>query len=72
MGCHLHITADRFPAQGNALWTRVRVTFHYDTARTLLGMVVRDDMEPPYETLIRLDDGRYVRAAECQYAKEGQ
>jgi hypothetical protein len=27
-------------------------------------------MEEPYETIIALDDGRYVRATECQYSPE--
>lgn len=30
------------------------------------GSIVRDDNDFPYETLIKLDDGRYVLSGECQ------
>jgi hypothetical protein len=33
-----------------------------------LGTIVRDDNEPPWRTIIRLDDGRVVLASECQYS----
>jgi len=67
MGCVDTITAARWPAQGSYLGKRVRVCFHYDTARSLTGVIVRDDAESPHETIIALDDGRFVRSAECQY-----
>lgn len=33
-----------------------------------MGYIVRDDREEPFETIIKLDNGRYVRGAECQYS----
>jgi hypothetical protein len=68
MGCVNEIAHDRFPPQGAALGERVRVVFHYDTAHVLDGTVVRDDMAPPFRTIIRLDDGRHVLGTECQFS----
>jgi hypothetical protein len=67
MGCHENISADLFPIQGRWLGFRVRVCFHYDTSRELMGRIVRDDIAEPFETIIALDNGRFVRAVECQY-----
>ncbi len=70
MGSHANITSSKFPKQGRHLGDRCRVIFHYDTSAAIGGVVVRDDAEEPYETIIQLDDGRFVRAAECQYSPE--
>jgi hypothetical protein len=43
------------------------VCFQYDTSRTCNGTIVRDDLEDPWQMIIRLDDGRHVLATECQY-----
>ena len=67
MGAVGNITMRGFPRQGSYLGKRVRVCFHYDTADWTSGTVVRDDAEEPGRTIIRLDDGRYVLATECQY-----
>ena len=67
MGCVANITAEKFPKQGCQLGQRVLVCFHYDTTNHVGGEVVRDDMEQPFLTVIRLDDGRHVLATECQY-----
>lgn len=67
MGLVQNITADTFPRQGSFAGRRVRVCFHYDTSREVLGTVVRCDAEEPGEMIIKLDDGRYVRSVECQY-----
>ena len=72
MGVIRNITADNFPKQGKHLGESVEVCFHYDTSRTVMGVIVRDDMEDPWQTIIRLNDGRYVNATECQYALRGQ
>lgn len=61
------ITATRFPKQGCMALKRVSVCFNYDTTRQALGTVVRDDAEEPFQLIIRLDDGRFVRSVECQY-----
>lgn len=67
MGCTKEIDAEHFPKQGRYLGKRVRVCFNYDTSRTLLGLVVRDDAEEPGRMIIKLDDGRHVLSTECQY-----
>lgn len=68
MGIHHGISATDFPVQGDRLGTRVRVCFRYDPPNALPGVIVRDDRADPWRTIIRLDDGRYVLADECQYA----
>ena len=67
MGYCKNITIDTFPKQGIQLGAVVDVCFRYDTTKLIRGVVVRDDMEHPWETMIRLDDDRYVLASECQY-----
>lgn len=69
MGCHKNITIDKFPKHGEQLGNQVKVCFHYDTDNWIGGKIVRDDMEEPYLTIIRLDDGRHVLGSECQYLK---
>lgn len=68
MGCVKNITAYKFPKQSEYVNRRCEVCFHYDTSVTILGTVIRDDREEPFETLIKLDDGRILRATECQYS----
>lgn len=68
MGCVKTITAYGFPKQSEYVNRRCKVCFHYDTSKWIKGTVIRDDREEPYETLIRLDDGRTMRAVECQYS----
>ncbi len=68
MGCVESITAYKFPKQSEYVNRRCKVCFNYDTSVTLLGTVVRDDREKPFETLIKLDDGRILLAEECQYS----
>ena len=68
MGCIDTITAYKFPKQSEYVNRRCKVCFHYDTTKWIMGTVIRDDREEPYETLIKLDDGRVMRAVECQYS----
>lgn len=76
MGCVENIAYDRFPKQKDknykypqfVVGARVEVCFHFDTSKKCMGTVVRDDLEEPFETIIKLDDGRYVRAVECQFS----
>lgn len=68
MGAHPNIGIDKWPQQGSELGQRAEVIFHYDTSRVLMGTIVRDDSEEPFETMIRLDSGQIVRGSECQYA----
>ena len=67
MGCVDSIRHDRFPKQGGYLNRAVLVVFHFDTEHTFAGVIVRDDVEPPFQEIIRLDDGRYVLTTECQW-----
>ena len=68
MGCVKNITYNTFPKQSNNVGEKVRVCFHYDTSHQFSGVIVRDDLEEPYEMIIQLDDGRYIRSVECQYS----
>lgn len=68
MGRVSEISYDRFPAQSRWVGKRVVVCYHFNASRTHEGEIVRDDTEAPYQLIIRLDCGRYVRSAECQYS----
>ena len=68
MGCVAGVGFYRFPKQSDDLYSRVEVCFYYDTSRKIGGTIIRDDREDPYETIIRLDDGRVIRGVECQYS----
>lgn len=59
---------DKFPVQGQLLNARVEVCFNYDTTKTIKGTIVRSDMEDSFETILKLDDGRFLRDTECQYS----
>jgi hypothetical protein len=63
-----NIAADQWPKQGGHLGKQVTVVFRYDTSRQFPAVVLRDDNEPPWETILQLEDGRVVRAGECQYS----
>jgi len=67
MGIKPNIDYDHFPKQSDWLHKRVKVCFRYDVDKTIMGFIVRDDMEEPGETIIVLDNGRFVRGAECMY-----
>lgn len=67
MGTCANIGTTDFPKQGDHIGRRVSVCFHFNTAALIGGIVVRDDIEEPFRTIIRLDDGRHVLATECQY-----
>ena len=67
MGVENNIDYYNFPKQGHYLHKNVAVCFKYDTEKILYGYVVRDDIEKPFITIIRLLDGRHVLATECMY-----
>lgn len=46
---------------------KVEVWFFYKSKKTILGVIIRDDKELPFRTLIRLYDGRVILSTECQY-----
>ena len=70
------ITYEKFPKQKDENYkypqfkvgSRVEVCYHYDTSKCHYGTIVRDDLEEPFETIIKLDNGRYLRAVECQFS----
>ena len=68
MGCVSTITWLEFPKQSEYVNRRVEVCFHYDTTKTMMGTILRDDRDEPFETIIVLDDGRILRGTECQYS----
>lgn len=76
MGCIDTITYDKFPKQKDENYkypefkvgSRVEVCYHFDASKCHYGTIVRDDLEEPFETIIKLDNGRYLRAVECQYS----
>jgi hypothetical protein len=67
MGVVKNIGFSRFPEQSDWVGQTVNVCFDYDTANTMNGVIVRDDVEEPGTMIIRLADGRHVLASECQY-----
>lgn len=68
MGTHPSIASDKFPKQGAYLNARVEVCFHYDSSKTLMGTMIRDDAEEPGIAIINLDDGRTVLTTECMWS----
>lgn len=68
MGVVDNISYDNFPKQGSYVGRPVSVCFNYDTSKTILGKIVRDDAEAPGLLIIQLDDGRFVLATECMYS----
>lgn len=41
--------------------------FNYDKSVLIGGVVIRDDKEHPFVTIIKLSDGRVILATECQF-----
>lgn len=57
-----------FPEQSSYRGKRTKVMFQYDSQNMLEGIIVREDIEQPYDGFIHLDDGRVVSMTECQYS----
>ncbi|MGH0417526.1 hypothetical protein [Bacillus cereus] len=68
MGVHPNVGVNKFPKQGDQLNREVKVMFNFDSSTILKGIIVREDMEDPFLTLIKLEDGRVIGSAECQYS----
>jgi transcriptional regulator with XRE-family HTH domain len=68
MGSVSTITATTFPKQSKYLFRRCTVSFHYDFDHGIPGVIVRDDKEEPYRTIIQIGEGRFILASECQYS----
>ena len=67
MGAVDTITHNRFPKQTLYVGRRVTVYFHHDLDHPFSGTIVRDDVDRPLRTIIRLDNGRVVLTDECQF-----
>jgi len=66
MGLQRSINVDMFfPKQSAELHKRVWVAFHFNYK--VEGEVVRDDVQDPFLTIIKLKDGRFVLGSECSY-----
>jgi len=62
------IDLNKFPKQGRLTGERVYAHFHGIGNDEMPGTLVRDDMEKPFESIIKLDDGRFVRGGwECTF-----
>ena len=68
MGVVPTIKWNKFPRQNEFLNKKVTVCFHYDSKHTIDGTIVRNDLDYPYVTIIKLDDDRLVLATECMYS----
>lgn len=74
MGCISTISYDHFPKQTDSsyeyphLGKNVEVCYHYDTSKKHKGVIVRDDREEPFVTIIALETGRYILGTECQFS----
>lgn len=64
MGVKKGISATEYPNQGY-IGRRVDVIFNY-SGPMFHGVIIRDDNSEPFETIFKLDDGRIIRACECQ------
>jgi hypothetical protein len=69
MGLHKNVSLTSvWPEQGSHLNKLVTVgTFNDSDDTRMDGLIVRDDIEEPFLTIIRLDDGRYILGDECHY-----
>lgn len=67
MGVHPNIGRGRFPKQGSWLGKRCEVIYDYDAVDRIGAVVVRDDAEEPWRTILLTDDGRYLLTTECQH-----
>lgn len=68
MGVHPNVGLNKFPKQGGWLNKEAKVMFNFDSSTISKGVIVRDDMEEPFVTLIKLEDGRIISSTECQYS----
>ncbi len=67
MGIVKNVGLNEFPKQGSMFGKKVKVCFRYDLKNQIDGEIVRDDIEEPFVTIIKLKDGRFVLSTECMY-----
>ena len=67
MGIIENIDIESFPKQSAYVGEGVKVWFRLKADEFMYGTIVRDDLEEPHLTIIKLEDDRYVLSTECQY-----
>lgn len=60
-----YISINTFPKQGVLFRKQVDVYFEVGSPESIRGVVVRDDIEAPHITIVRLMNGRHVLGSEC-------
>lgn len=68
MGVVANVGYDQWPRQSDKVGKEVIVYFNYNTSRSIMGIVRREDMENPGKMIIELPDGRFILSTECQYS----
>ncbi|TVX93062.1 recombinase family protein [Paenibacillus agilis] len=56
-----------FPEQGTEVGSKVLVSFNGKPQIEYHGTIVRSDDVEPFNTIIKLDDGRYILDTECAF-----
>jgi len=68
MGVVDWVDFEKYPEQGTWVGKTVEVVFNFDTSKSILGRIIRDDREKPFLTILQLEDGRVLLATEYQYS----
>lgn len=63
----MNLNINKFPSQGSSLGKRVKVYFNGNFSKSVGGTIVRDDIEYPCITIIRLNGGNYVTGQEVEF-----
>lgn len=58
----------KVPNQSKDVGKQTKVIFNYDSTQKHEGVIIRDDIEEPFLTLIKLDAGPFIISTECQYS----
>jgi hypothetical protein len=58
----------QYPQQSARIGQRVEVLFNDGTRFPLPGVLVRQDVEEPFVTILQLTNGQYVLATECPWS----
>lgn len=53
--------------QGNFINRKCNIFFNYNIKNFISGKIIRDDIEEPFKTLIKLNDGTIIDSKECLY-----
>jgi hypothetical protein len=72
MGQVKNVGATTWPRQGRYLGSAAVVRFWDEQHTEFPAVIVRDDAEAPWITVLRLDGGRVVLSTECMYSPRGR